>query len=331
MTDRTYQPEDVVTEVLAAEKRIRNMVRQTPLEYSACLSHQGNCNVYLKPENLQVTGSFKYRGAANFIMSLTPDEKRRGIVTASTGNHGGACASVLKQTGINGRIFLPTTATGVKLEALKAYGVELVFTGPDCVDAEKAAREEARESGQTYVPPYNHPKIIGGQGTIAVELERQLEEIDTVIVPVGGGGLMAGIAGYLKHRHPEIEIIGCQPEKSCVMYESVRQGHLVEMESLPTLSDGTSGGIEAGSITFDICRTCVDQYVLLTEDEIRTAMLLIMEKHHMLVEGAAALSVAAFVKLENRLAGKKVVLLLSGNKLSMETLQKIICDRDRSI
>jgi threonine dehydratase len=315
---------DVVKEALEAEGRIKEYIRETPLEYSPYLSKLGSCSVYLKLESLQVTGSFKYRGAANHILSLSQKEKERGIVTASTGNHGAACACVLGMTGIKGTIYLPETATGAKLEALKSYGVELKFQGTDCIETETFARQTAAANGQVYIPPYNHPKIIGGQATIAIELQRQLETVDAVFVPIGGGGLVSGIAGYLKARDPSIKTIGCQPTNSAVMYESVRQGRVVDIQSLPTLSDGTAGGIEKDSITFDICRRYVDDYVLISEDEIRDALLLITEKHHMLIEGAAALSVASFIKAEDRLEGKNVVLLLSGNKLSMETLKSIL-------
>jgi len=201
----------------------------------------------------------------------------------------------------------------------------LCFYGDDCIKSEMRARESAAENCRVFISPYNDPKIIGGQGTVGVELERQLEHIDCVLAPVGGGGLISGIAGYMKTADQRIEITGCQPENSAVMYESVRAGKIVEMASKPTLSDGSAGGIEPGSATFDICRRYVDDYILVTEEEIRKAILLILEKHCLLIEGAAALPVASFIKESGRFAQKEVVLIISGRKISLETLKNILC------
>lgn len=315
---------DLTREAPAAERRIKNYIRETPLEFSPYLSALGRCNVYLKLENLQKTGSFKYRGAANHILSLFPDDRDRGLVTASTGNHAAAVACVLDEIGSHGTVYLPENTSKAKLEGLRVSGMELKFHGTDCIQAEIFARKTAQASGQVYIPPYNHPRIIAGQATVAIELERQLGRIDVVFVPVGGGGLMSGIAGYLKGSNPSLVAVGCQPENSSVMYESVRRGKIVDMDSLPTLSDGTSGGIEKDSLTFEICRRCVDDYVLVSEDEIKNALILLIEKHNMLVEGAAALSVASFIKLRDRFKDKNVVLVISGNKISLETLRTVI-------
>ena len=319
---------DIARETLAAEKRIREYIRETPLEYSHYLSDMGNCRVFLKLENYQITGSFKYRGAANHILSLSQAEKDKGVVTASTGNHAAAFAHLLGRIGVKGTIYLPENTSGAKLDALRPYRAELKFYGTDCVKTEVYARETADANGQVYVPPYNHPKIIAGQATVALELARQIETIDAVFVPIGGGGLMSGIAGYLKRANAPIVAIGCQPENSPVMYESVKQGKIVDMVSLPTLSDGTAGGIEEGSLTFDICKQYVDEYVLLSEDEIRDAIVLMIEKHNMLIEGAAALSVTAFTKLKDQFANKNVVLIISGNKISLDRLRTVLCSSE---
>jgi threonine dehydratase len=249
-------------------------------------------------------------------------------VTASTGNHAAAFAHLLGRIGVKGTIYLPENTSEGKLEALRSYATDLKFYGIDCVKTEIYARETADANGQVYVPPYNHPKIIAGQATIALELERQLETIDAVFVPIGGGGLMSGIAGFLKRANESVKTIGCQPENSPVMYESVRQGKIVDMDSLPTLSDGTAGGIEEGSLTFDICKQYVDEYVLLSEDEIRDAITLVIEKHNLLIEGAAALSVAAFTRLMDRFANKNVVLVISGNKISGDILRTVLCSSE---
>lgn len=315
---------DIRQEVLEAEGRIREFIRETPLEYSPYLSRLTDARVFLKLENIQISGSFKLRGAMNKILSLSETQKKRGVVTASSGNHGSAFAYTLDKFGLKGRIYLPNYASKAKVDLLRQYHSELEFYGDDCMETELYAKQMAAELDQEYVSPYNDLKIVGGQGTIAVELLRQLGEIDTIILPVGGGGLASGVAGYLKSVQPEIETIGCLPENSPVMYESVRAGKIVEMESLPTLSDGTAGGIEPGSITFDICRDSVDEYILITEEEIKHALRLFIEKHCMLIEGAAALPVAALSKHKDRFAKKNVVLVISGAKISLETLREVL-------
>ena len=318
---------DVHKAGLEAEGRIREHIRETPAEPSAYLSQIGHSRVHLKLENWQITGSFKLRGAVNKFLSLGEDEKRQRLVTASSGNHGNAFAHVLKRFGANGTIYLPENASPAKVEALDAYGVDLELYGDDCIRAEMFAKKMAQERGQIYISPYNDPEIIGGQATVGVELARQLDTIDVVVVPVGGGGLISGVAGFLKSVDPTIQIIGCQPENSRVMFESIRAGELLDLESSPTLSDGTAGGIEAGSITFDICRAYVDDYVLVSEDEISEALRLLLEKHHMLVEGAAALSVASYLKDVERFEGKNVVLILSGSKISLDSLKQVLCSQ----
>ncbi len=315
---------DVQKEVLDAEKRIRAHIRETPLEYSPYLSRLGRSRVYLKLDNIQISGSFKLRGAANKFLSLTEEEKARGIMTSSSGNHGMAVAYLLQKFGLKGTIYLPEITAQTKVEALRDYGATLELYGDDCVKAEMEAKRMAGEKGMTWVSPYNDPYIVGGQGTIAVELERQLDRMDCVLVPVGGGGLISGIAGYLKSVDDHIEIIGCQPKNSCVMYESVKAGKILDLESKDTLADATAGGIEHGSITLDICRETVDDFILVTEDEIKQAIRLILEKHYMLVEGGAAMVVSAFLKERHRFEDKDVVLVLTGSKISLEQLKSVL-------
>jgi threonine dehydratase len=311
-------------ETLDAEKRIREHIRETPAEHSLFLSELGSCNVYLKCENLQLTGSFKLRGAVNKILSLSEEEKERGLMTASSGNHGAAFSWALKRFGLRGSIVLPEITAPTKIDSLLLYGAAIIKFGDDCIKAERHARQTAEKQGLTYIPPYNDPQIIGGQGTIGIELTRQVPGIDCVLVPVGGGGLIAGIAGYLKSENENIAIIGCQPKNSAVMYESIKAGRILDLESKPTISDGSAGGIEQDSITFPICQELVDDFILLTEDEIISALKIILEKHYLLIEGAAVLSVAAFIKQKKRFQGKNIVLILSGSKISIDTLKEIL-------
>ena len=311
-------------EVLQAEKRIRPYIIKTPLEFSPYLSQTGNCQVYLKAENYQLTGSFKLRGALNKLLSLSREEVDRGIITASTGNHAAAFAWLVKNFNCKGTIFLPENVSKSKVAALASSEAELKYFGNDCMLSELRAKEYAEENGKTFMSPYNDPQIIGGQGTVGIELEQQLKDIDFVIAPVGGGGLIGGIAAYMKSNYKNIKIIGCQPRNSAVMYESIKAGKILDLESKPTISDGTAGGLETGAITFDLCRDLVDDYIILDEEEIKSAIGLILQKHFMLIEGAAALSVAAFIKEKSTFRNKNVVLVLSGNKLNMSLLKELI-------
>jgi threonine dehydratase len=317
---------DVKQEVLQAEARIRKHIWETPLDYSPHLSHLAGCNVYLKLETSQVTGSFKYRGAVNRILSLTPEEKARGIITCSSGNHGAAFTYAGKQIGCKGKLFLPENISKAKMELIQLYGAgDIELYGNDMGDTEARARQAAKETEALFISPYNDPYIIGGQGTIALELMRRMDHIDTVFVPVGGGGLMSGIAGYLKAEEPKIKTIGCQPVNSPVMYESIKAGKLIDVPSKPTLADGTAGGIEPGAITFGICRDYVDDYILITEEELEDAIRISLKMSFLLIEGAAALSVAAFLKTKEQYEGQNVVLVITGRRIALEELQHILC------
>ncbi len=316
---------NIQAEIQKAYQRIKPHVRETLLERSIFYSQIGQANVYLKLENLQHTGSFKVRGAMNKILSLSEEELRQGVVTASTGNHGAAVAFSLGKLKASGIVFVSEKASVSKIEAIKRLGAEVRRLGDDPIEAENYARKYALENNLAYISPYNDPQIIGGQGTISVELEHQLEQIDAVFVSVGGGGLISGIASYLKSVDPKIKIIGCSPENSQVMIQSVGMGKLVgDLPSLPTLSDGTAGGIEEGAITFEFCQKLVDQYVTVTEDEIKQNLLEFMDTHHLLIEGAAAVAIASYLKMREKFAGKNVVIVLCGANIGIETLKKIL-------
>jgi threonine dehydratase len=318
---------DILEEIGKAERRIREHIRTTPLEFSPGLSELSGGTIFLKLENMQLTGSFKVRGALNKLLSLTDEERERGIVTASSGNHGVAMAYLLERFRFKGRIYLPETVSPAKLTALRDYGPEIIFHGQDCVEAEIAARTAAVNENRVFISPYNDPQVVGGQGTTAIELARQCPEMDMVLVPVGGGGLMSGVAAYLKAGFHDIALIGCQPENSPVMYESIKADRIVEWPSIPTLSDGSAGGMEPGSITFEICRRYVDEYSLLSETEIARAVVYMLEKHYLLVEGAAALPVAALLQNPGRYKGQTVVAVVSGSRISLETLKKVISNQ----
>ncbi len=315
---------DVASEVLAAEQRIRPYVRETPVEDSAELSRAAGGHVFLKLENLQLTGSFKLRGAINKLLSLSEEERRRGVVAASSGNHGAAVAHGARILGSRVVVYVPEDASPAKIEAIETLGAEIRRQPGDAVHAETAARRYADDEGLTYLSPYNDLRVVGGQGTVGVELARQLEWIDAVYVALGGGGLISGIAGYLKSLAPGVEVVACSPANSSVMADSVRAGRILEQESLPTLSDGTAGGVEQDAITFELCRTLVDRYLEVSETETRDAMRLVIGRHHTLIEGAAAVPVAALLKDEKPLAGRHAAVVLCGANVTLETLRAVI-------
>ena len=297
---------------------------ETPLTFSSTLSERTGAHVFLKLENRQHTGSFKLRGATNKLLSLTAQERARGVVTASSGNHGLAVAHAAAELAMSATIYLPEDASPRKLEKLRAFPVELHRVPGDALAAETSARLAAQARGQPYVSPYNDPHIIAGQGTIAVELLRQEPLLDAVFVTVGGGGLMAGIASYLKRAGSAARTVGCQPERSAVMLASIRAGRIVEEEnSLHTLSDGSAGGIEENAVTFDLCRNYVDRWLTVSEEEIAQAMRLVYDDTRERIEGAAGVAVAGLLQQGKRLAGRRLAVVICGGNVDRETWQQV--------
>ncbi len=320
---------DLHRAIMAADRHIRPTVRTTPLDESPALSNLGGDVVHLKLENLQHTGSFKLRGAYNKLLTLAPDELARGVVAASSGNHGAAVAYALRQLGAAGLIYIPAHAAATKVEAILRLGAEVRVHGADSVDAEIAARTFAERAGRPYISPYNDWDIITGQGTIGAEIARDLPGVQTIYVTVGGGGLISGIAGYLKGRGrgsvlKPLRIVGCLPVNSPVMHDSVRAGKVVEMATLPTLSDGSAGGIEADAVTLGLCQTLVDDWILVEEAEIAAAVRLVAETHHQLIEGAAGVAVAAYLKDPQRGQQRKVAIILCGANIDLSVLKGIL-------
>ena len=311
-------------DVLASYDRSKNYIRKTPLDHSPSLSELINGEVYLKLENVQKTGSFKFRGAISKITSLNSDQRNKGVVTASTGNHGAAVSLAMKILDVNGKIVVPKNIARNKLENIKKLGGIVEFYGKDCIESEFRAQEISKESGSAYISPYNDPDIVTGQGTIAVELDNQLNNIDEVIVSVGGGGLISGIGGYLKQVQPKAQMVACSPKNSCVMYESLNAGRILDLPSKQTLSDGTAGGVEEGSITFDICKEVIDNFVLVSEKEIVSGIKNAINDHHQLIEGSAGAAIAALFKRKKTLIGKRVVIIICGGNINSNTLHKVL-------
>lgn len=315
---------DVVREIEAAEARIRPYIRETPLEPALALSQDSGVDVHLKCENLQHTGSFKARGALSKVLSLSKAEIARGVITASTGNHGAAVAWALKTVGARATVYVPEGTSATKLAAIERYGSSIRRHGEDSGATEVFARKEAGRAGGAYISPYNDMQVVGGQGTIGIELLRRLDRIDAVFVSVGGGGLIAGVAAALKSARPGIRVIGCSPENSQVMVQSVKAGRILDLPSTPTLSDGTAGGVEDGSITFPLVTRLVDEFVTVSEAEIAAGMRRVMEAHHMMIEGAAGVAIAGFVRQKAAWANKRVVVVVCGANIGLPSLKAVL-------
>jgi threonine dehydratase len=318
------EPRQLANDILAARQRIAAHIRLTPSDLSLSLSERYGADVWLKGEHLQHAGSFKTRGALNKLLSLTPDEQRAGVVAASTGNHGASVAWAGRTLGVPVRVYVPNGASTAKVEMIRRYGADVQMHGTDGLDAEVFGRAFAAEHGMPYVSPYNDPAVVAGQGTVGVEIAEQIGSIDSVIVAVGGGGLIGGTAAYLKSIMPNVRVIGASPKNSPVMALSVRAGHVVEFASEPTLSDGTAGGVEQDAITFELCRTLVDEWIEVTEGEIANAMVDFIADHHQLIEGSAAVALAALAQRAGEMRGQRVAVVLCGSNISIDTLRKVL-------
>ena len=315
---------DFQDEVLRAAKRIKPYKRETYFQYSHYFSKRIDGDVYFKLENMQVTGSFKVRGALNKLLNLNKAKRSKGVIAASTGNHGASVAYAARELDIECTIYVPKNSSVAKISNMKSFGANIQIYGSDCIEAEQKAREISLKKDKVYLSPYNDSQVITGQGTIGLEITEQCEKLDSIIVSVGGGGLISGIGSYLRFVWPSINVIGCSPKNSAVMIHSIMKGEILKMKSKPTISDGTAGGVESDSITFPVCCEIIDDLVLLTENQIKNAMLSYIKQERQLLEGAAGVAVAALIKQKKNLRGQKVGVVVCGGNISINTLQKII-------
>lgn len=316
--------EQLPAQSVLAANRIKDYIRETPLDFSAYFSERTGANVFLKLENLQYTGSFKLRGAFNKLLSLDDEQRSAGGVAASSGNHGAAIAYAMNKLGVNGVIFVPEQTSAIKVDAIKRAGGDVRFFGTDGLDTEMHAREYAESNQMMYLSPYNDFDVIAGQGTCGVEIAQQLPKVDATFIAVGGGGLISGVGSFLKSVNPLMSLVSCQPKASAVMTESVTAGEILDLPSEKTLSDGTAGGIEAGAITFEICRKITDDYQVVDEKEIAFAMREFIDSHHLLPEGAAGVAIAGLLADPAKYAGQNVVVVVCGGNISRETLKTVI-------
>ncbi len=325
-------PLDIQAVAAAAEsaaERLGRRVLQTPLRRSRHLSDAAGADVFLKLENRQHTGSFKIRGAMNCLLGLSAEQRDRGCAAASSGNHGAAVAYAMRALAMRGVIFVPEQTSTAKVDAIRKYGGEVRFFGTDGLDTEQHAREYAEREGLYYVSPYNDAAVIAGQGTCGIELLNQLPDLDAVVIAVGGGGLLSGVASVLKSRNPKIAVIAAQPAASAVMARSIEAGRILDFPSEPTLSDGTAGGIEPGAMTFDLCRALVDEFVIVEEDDIAAAMRDFRRREGDVIEGAAGVAIAAIQQAAAGIAGKKVAVIVCGGNVSKSVLAKLDAEPTR--
>ncbi len=313
-----------IEQIEAAKIRIAGKVRETPLARSPSLSERTGGDVFLKLEQQQLTGSFKLRGATNAVLNLTETQKAAGVVGVSTGNHGRGLAHASKEAGVSCVICMSELVPQNKLDGIRAEGAEIRISGRSQDEAEIEAVRLVEEDGRVMVPPFDHPDIIAGQGTLGLEVHSQLPEIETAVVPLSGGGLMAGVASALKARNPGIRIIGVTMERSPAMFECIKAGKYVEVEEVPTLADSLGGGIgENNQYTFAMVRELVDDYVLVSETEIAEAIRHAYWEERQILEGSGSVAIAAV------LAGKAVpqgptVLFSCGGNIDMNLHHRIV-------
>lgn len=314
----------LIEKITDAHRALRPQVLTTPLEYSSALSHLTGCEVYLKCEHLQRTGSFKFRGASNSLRQLSQSQREKGVVTASSGNHGLAVAMAARSLSTTVEVYVPEYASPAKIEAIRLLGAQVMHVPGDALAAELAALHQSRLNGKTYVPPYNDIEVIAGQGTIALEMLEQENYFDAVFVSVGGGGLISGIGTAFKAQSPRTDIVGCWPANASSLHASLAAGRIVEIVESDTISDGTAGGIEPEAITFRLCQQVIDDYVLVTETEIRNAMKLLALSERWMVEGAAGVAMAGMLQKASRYQGQRVAIILCGRNISLEKYLEVL-------
>lgn len=312
-------------DIRAARERIADKIERTPTVPSRSLSQHLDAPVYLKLEHRQTTGAFKLRGASNAIASLTEEEKARGVVAASTGNHGRALAYAAQLQGIHATICMSRLVPQNKLDEIRRLGAEIRIVGNSQDDAQREVERLVAEDGLIMLPPFDHPAIVAGQGTLGLEIIEQVPDAALVLVPLSGGGLAAGVAAAVKGVSPATKVVGVSMARGAAMKASLDAGHPVLVEELPTLADSLGGGIGLDNrLTFSMCRDLLDDVILLSEDEIATGIRHAYEQEREIVEGAGAVGIAAVLAGKVRASGP-TVLVLSGRNIDMTLHREIIC------
>jgi threonine dehydratase len=304
-----------------ARLRLENLLKPTPLIHSSELSVTHNCDVFFKPENLQLTGSFKVRGAFNKICSLSAADKDKGVVAASAGNHSQGVALASKMLGVNATIVMPKTTPLIKVDATRSHGATVILHG-DCYDeAATFAKQLQLENGNVFIHPFDDLEVMAGQGTIGLEILEELPDVDVVLLPVGGGGLSGGVAAAIKALRPDVQVIGVEPEGAMTMKTAVSENRVVDLAQVRTIADGVAVK-RAGHLTFEANRFYLDQIVAVPDQEIMESFCLLLEKHKLIGEASGVLTLAALKHLD--LKDKKVVCLISGGNIDLVTISAMI-------
>ncbi len=306
---------------IEARERLNTVITKTKLIHSSIFSNETGNEVYIKPENLQRTGAFKIRGAYNKIAKLTEEEKKRGVIAASAGNHAQGVALAAQKLGIKAVIVMPKHTPLIKVEATRRYGAEVILTGEVYDEAYEYAKKFQEKEGYTFVHPFNDEDVIEGQGTIALEVLEELPDADIILVPIGGGGLISGIASAAKLKNPLIKIIGVEPEGAASALEARKSHHVVELDEANTIADGTAVK-KIGDITFDYIEKYVDDIVTVSDYELMAAFLVLVEKHKIVAENSGILAVAGLKKLN--VTGKKIISIISGGNIDVLTISSMI-------
>ncbi|PFT54360.1 threonine ammonia-lyase [Bacillus cereus] len=313
-----------IENIKKAQKILDGNARKTPLVKSFYLTSKTGGEIYLKLENMQLTGSFKFRGAFNKISQLTNEEKERGVIACSAGNHAQGVALSSHLLKIKSKIVMPTSAPKAKVDATRGYGSEVILYGDTFDDAKAKCEEIIKETGETYLHPYDDVEVMAGQGTIGLDILDDMWDVDTVIVPIGGGGIISGIAVALKSFNPSINIIGVQAENVHGMKASYDAGEIVSHYNAPTIADGCAVKIP-GNLTFEIVKKLVDDIVTVSEEELEVAMKDLLQRGKAVVEGAGALATAALLagKVDKYVQGKKVVAVISGGNVDLKRISSV--------
>jgi threonine ammonia-lyase len=308
-------------EFMEARERLGTVIVKTKLIYSSVFSEETGNEVYIKPENLQRTGSFKIRGAYNKISKLTEEEKKKGVIASSAGNHAQGVALAAQKLGIKAVIVMPKHTPLIKVEATRKYGAEVILSGEVYDEAFQKAKELQEKEGYIFIHPFDDEDVIEGQGTIALEVLEELPDADIIMVPLGGGGLISGVAAAAKMKNPQIKIVGVEPEGAASALKSIEKGKVTELKEASTIADGAAVK-RIGNIDFDYIKKYVDEIITVSDYELMEAFLLLVEKHKIVAENAGILSVAGLKKLKEK--GKKIISILSGGNIDVLTISSMI-------
>ena len=308
-------------EFMEARERLGTVIVKTKLIHSSVFSEETGNEVYIKPENLQRTGSFKIRGAYNKISKLTEEEKKKGVIASSAGNHAQGVALAAQKLGIKAVIVMPKHTPLIKVEATRKYGAEVILSGEVYDEAFQKAKELQEKEGYIFIHPFDDEDVIEGQGTIALEVLEELPDADIIMVPLGGGGLISGVAAAAKMKNPQIKIVGVEPEGAASALKSIEKGKVTELKEASTIADGAAVK-RIGNIDFDYIKKYVDEIITVSDYELMEAFLLLVEKHKIVAENAGILSVAGLKKLKEK--GKKIISILSGGNIDVLTISSMI-------